>query len=93
MNDMSVGVKIAANGRMVLPVAVRRALGLKGEGKVFVRVHDGSVTLDTIEDRVRWIQEQYRKHATSHSTVDDFLRERKEEAQRDDERMAQLGFE
>ena len=87
MNDMSVGVKIAANGRMVLPVAVRRALGIEGEGKVFVHVEDGKVTLDTIEARVRWIQEQYRKHATSHSTVDDFLRERQEEAARENAKL------
>ena len=76
MNDMSVGVRVAANGRMVLPVAVRRAMGLTGDTKVVLKVKDGKVTLSSLAENVRWAQEMYRKHAKSGRTVDDFLRDR-----------------
>ena len=76
MNDMSMGIRVAANGRMVLPVAVRRAMGLTGDTKVIVDVKDGWVTLSSITENVRRAQEMYRTHATRGRTVDDFLRDR-----------------
>ena len=91
MPDISVGVKIAANGRMVLPIAVRRALGLTGEGKVTVNIEDGKVTLTSVADDVRWIQEQYRKMAKRHGTVDEFLEERREENRRREAFLDSMG--
>lgn len=83
MAQTSIGVKVAANGRMVLPVAIRRELGLVGDSKLILKVDDGKVTLHSISDGVRRAQELYRKYATKPSTVDDFLAERRAEAARE----------
>jgi antitoxin PrlF len=87
----SIGVKVAANGRLVLPVAIRKAMGIDGETKVYVSVKDGEARLKTISQNVREAQAMYRKYAKKHSTVDDFLRERKEDEMRRDEFLNSIG--
>lgn len=84
MTQLSEGVRIAANGRMVLPVGIRRALGIEGETKVVVTVEDGVAKIESLSARVRRAQELYRLHAKNPSTVDDFLAERKAEDVRRD---------
>lgn len=77
-------VRMAANGRMVLPAPVRKAMGIVGESQLFVEVENGVVRLESIHDRVRRAQALYRKHAKTHRTVDDFLADRRlDDAKRD----------
>ncbi len=84
MAQMSEGVRSAANGRMVLPVAIRRALGIEGDTKIVVTVEDGVAKIESLSAGVRRAQELYRLHAKKPSTVDDFLAERSAEAARRD---------
>lgn len=77
-------VRVAENGRMVLPRAVRDALGLQGAARLVVTVQGDEVRLTPMRHGALRAQELYRRHATRRSTVDDFLADRRREAEADD---------
>lgn len=79
------GVKVAHNGRLVLPKVVREALGMPDGGTVVFSVEDGEVKLTSLDKSIRRAQDLYRKYATKDFTVDDFIAERRAEAAREDE--------
>ncbi len=66
-------VKIAANGRMVLPKAVRDAIGIEGETELVLTIRDGQIRISTVADRVREAQELFRNAVKRDFTSDDFL--------------------
>ena len=80
---MSIDVRVAQNGRMVLPRAVRTALGMTDGGTVVVSIEGDEVMLSSIRQSVRHAQELYRQHVKSDMTSDDFIAERRAEAERD----------
>jgi bifunctional DNA-binding transcriptional regulator/antitoxin component of YhaV-PrlF toxin-antitoxin module len=79
-----INARIASNGRMVLPKAAREALGVTGAGVIALTVDGDEVKLTTMASRIKYAQELYRKHAKGDYSVDDFLRERREEAAQDE---------
>jgi antitoxin PrlF len=83
--QLSKAVRIAANGRMVLPVGIRRALGIEGETRLVVTVDEGVAKIESVAARVKRAQELYRLHAKNPRTVDEFLADRKRENARRDE--------
>jgi len=76
----SIDVKVASNGRMILPASVRKAMGLHGDAKVILTVEDDQVRLSPIGHGVSRAQALYREHAKQARTTDDFLTDRKTEA-------------
>ena len=80
---MSIDVRVAQNGRMVLPRAVRKALGMTDGGTVVVSIEGDEVTLSSIRHSVRHVQELYRQHVQNDMTSDDFIAERRAEPERD----------
>jgi antitoxin component of MazEF toxin-antitoxin module len=68
---------------MVLPRAVRNALGMTDGGTVVVSIEGDEVTLSSIRHSVRHVQELYRQHVQNDMTSDDFVAERRAEAERD----------
>ncbi|WP_343057001.1 AbrB/MazE/SpoVT family DNA-binding domain-containing protein [Sphingomonas xinjiangensis] len=48
MSMRSIDVKVASNGRMILPASVRKAMGLHGDAKVTLTVEDDQVRLSPI---------------------------------------------
>ena len=66
-------VKIAANGRMVLPKSMRDAVGITGEAELVLTIEDGQIRISTFADRVREAQEIFRKSVKRPFTSDDFL--------------------
>lgn len=80
---MSIDVRVAQNGRMVLPRAVRKALGMTDGGTVVVSIEGDEVMLSSIRHSVRHAQELYRQHVKNDMTSDDFIAERRAEAERD----------
>lgn len=76
----SMDVKVASNGRMVLPALVRKAMGLHGDAKVILTVEDDQVRLSPIGYGVSRAQALYQEHAKQTRTVDDFLSDRNVEA-------------
>ena len=80
MATQSIDVKVASNGRMILPASVRKAMGLHGDAKVILTVEDDQVRLSPIGHGVSRAQALYREHAQQARTIDDFLSDRKVEA-------------
>jgi AbrB family looped-hinge helix DNA binding protein len=80
MATQTMDIKIARNGRMILPASVRKAMGLHGDAKVILTVEDDQVRLSPISRGVSRAQALYRAHACQARTTDDFLRDRKAEA-------------
>lgn len=83
MRARTFDVKVATNGRMVLPSSVRAALGLVGESRVTLTLDNGSVSLQPMAHHVLRAQELYRQHVNTGRSVDDFLEERQAEESRD----------
>lgn len=84
-------VRVAENGRLILPLAVRQAMGLRGEGKLILTVEGDEVRLTPVRHGVRRAQELYRRHAAQARTVDDFLADRAEEVAREEARLRSGG--
>ena len=78
-------IRIAKNGRMVLPRSARNALGVTGAGVVVLSIDGDDVKLSSMRQSIKRAQDLYRQHATNDLSVDDFLAERRAEAARDNE--------
>lgn len=78
-----INARIAENGRMVLPKAARKALGVTGAWVVALVVDGDEVKLTSLASRIKHAQELYRLHVKNDYSSDDFLEERREEAERD----------
>jgi len=78
-------IRIAKNGRMVLPRSARNALGVTGAGVVVLSIDGDDVKLSSMRKSIKRAQDLYRQHATNDLSVDDFLAERRAEAARDDD--------
>jgi bifunctional DNA-binding transcriptional regulator/antitoxin component of YhaV-PrlF toxin-antitoxin module len=80
-----IDIRIAKNGRMVLPRSARNALGVTGAGVVVLSIDGDNVKLTSMRQSIKRAQDLYRQHATNDLSVDGFLAERRAEAARDDE--------
>jgi AbrB family looped-hinge helix DNA binding protein len=79
---MGVQVKVAANGRIVLPADVRKQLGLEGGGTLMLSVDEFGVTLTTFQQRIAKAQALYKEYSKGkpQTSVDDFIAEKRAEA-------------
>ncbi len=84
MATQTIDVKVASNGRMILPLEVRRAMGITGEAKVILTVVDDEVRLTPMGHGVSRAQALYRQHAKAARTTEDFLADRKAEVAADE---------
>ena len=85
-------VKVSSNGRLSLPVEVRRQLGLeKGGDLVLSREEDGAVTLMTAEVAVLRVQRLARELLGDKvPTVDEFIAHKREQAALEERKMQRL---
>lgn len=82
MQEM-IDVRVATNGRMVLPRSVRNALGVTGAGVVVLSVDGDEVKLSSMRQSINRAQALYRANVTNDQSSDDFLEERRIEAEQD----------
>lgn len=69
------------NGRVLLPAAIRRSLGLRQGSELFVSLNDdGRVVLITPTNAWTRVQALFEAAAPPRSVVDELLEERREEA-------------
>ncbi|HEV2071127.1 MAG TPA: AbrB/MazE/SpoVT family DNA-binding domain-containing protein [Acidimicrobiales bacterium] len=79
-------VTIGPQGRLVIPAAMRRHLGLEPGSVVIVRLEgDAALRLERQEATLDRLRARYAKAAGGASVVDELLAERREEAHRDTE--------
>ena len=81
-----INVRLAPNGRMVLPKAARAALGVTGAGVVSLSVEGDEVKLTSLASNVKRAQALYREQVKNGTSSDDFLEERRREAARENAR-------
>ncbi|WP_299654417.1 AbrB/MazE/SpoVT family DNA-binding domain-containing protein [uncultured Jannaschia sp.] len=80
-------VRIASNGRLILPRQAREAMGLSGDTKVSLEIEGDMVRLSPLSHRVRRAREMYRDAITAPRTTEDFLRDRRAEADLEEDRV------
>jgi len=79
-----VTVKLAENGRLVIPAKQRKQLGLENGGTLVARVVDGDLVLRPVAKVLAEIQARLRPYlANSEFTVERFIAEKHEEAARE----------
>ncbi|MBB5717030.1 AbrB/MazE/SpoVT family DNA-binding domain-containing protein [Sphingomonas aerophila] len=83
MATQSMDIKVASNGRMILPSSVRKAMGLHGDAKVILTIENDQVRLSPIGHGVSRAKALYREHAKHARTTDQFLSDRADEAAQD----------
>ena len=78
---MTLQVNITSNGRMSLPIGIRKRLGLEGGGSMLVEETPDGVILRTVEQAVtkaQAIAKRYSQHPDA--SVDAFLAARRAES-------------
>lgn len=79
----AVDIRVAPNGRMVLPKAARKALGVDGAGVVALSVDGDEVKLTSMASSIRRAQALYRSNVKNDLPSEALLKERRDEAFRD----------
>lgn len=78
---------INVSGRLMIPVALRKELGIKPGERLFMEVVDGVLRVQTHLSVIRKIQEEFRKHHPikpgEMPMSDQLIAERREEARRE----------
>jgi AbrB family looped-hinge helix DNA binding protein len=80
---MARSLRIGAQGRLVLPSAMRRALGIKQGDELTARIDGGRIVLEPRGELLRRMQDELRGSRGKHSLVDELIAERRCEAPRE----------
>ena len=76
--------RLNANGRIVIPVAIREKMGIKPGDAVFMTLEDGVLRMESHMSRIRRIQEEFKPFAKPGVLAsDELIAERREEARRE----------
>jgi len=79
-----VRLRINENGRVVIPAAFRKELGIKSGDEVILRLDDGELRITTMKQRIERAQRHARQYVKPGvSLVDELIAERREEAKRE----------
>jgi bifunctional DNA-binding transcriptional regulator/antitoxin component of YhaV-PrlF toxin-antitoxin module len=79
-----VWAQVGTDGRVVIPAPYRQILGIEGGGHIFMVLEDGEVRLIGRDGAIARAQALVAKYVQDESTsVDSFLAERRQEAQRE----------
>lgn len=72
---------MAENGRLVVPLDMRRAMGLDKGGRVILRLEDGRLIMETVDTAVTRVQALARQFGTPGSSLaDELIADRRREA-------------
>ena len=80
-------MKVSEGGRVVIPAAIRRSLDLNEGDTVVWDMHNGEVQLSTRKkqlEKARALFQQSTPPGTQPNLVQDFLKERRNETERDE---------
>lgn len=84
MDNLKMRTKVAEGGRIVIPAKIREALDIRIGENVTLEVTDNELRISTSREALRRLQKLVRQHVPpGRSIVDEFLRERREEAKKD----------
>ncbi|MBA2425884.1 MAG: AbrB/MazE/SpoVT family DNA-binding domain-containing protein [Actinobacteria bacterium] len=80
---MAHSLRIGAQGRLVLPSAMRRELGIEPGDQLAARIDGRRIVLELRRDLLREMQEELRGARGKRSLVDELIAERRDEAARE----------
>jgi AbrB family looped-hinge helix DNA binding protein len=76
--------RVNENGRVVIPAAYRKALGIKAGDKVILRMEDDELRITTMKRRIERAQRRIRQYVKPGvSLADELIAERREAAKRE----------
>jgi AbrB family looped-hinge helix DNA binding protein len=82
--EREVRLKVNENGRVVIPAAYRKHLGINPGDEVILRLEDDEVRITTIRARIKRAQRHARRYVKPGvSLVDELIAERREAAKRE----------
>jgi AbrB family looped-hinge helix DNA binding protein len=77
-------IKVNENGRVVIPAAFRKALGIDAGGEVILSIDDDGLRITTMKHSIERAQRHARKYIKPGvSLVDELIAERREAAKRE----------
>ncbi|HEV2731391.1 MAG TPA: AbrB/MazE/SpoVT family DNA-binding domain-containing protein [Terriglobales bacterium] len=77
-------LRVNENGRVVIPAAFRKALGINAGDEIVLRLEDDELRITTLKRRLERAQRLVRKHVKpGTSLVDELIAERREAAKRE----------
>jgi AbrB family looped-hinge helix DNA binding protein len=84
---VSARVSLGANGRIVIPAAMREALGVKTGDSITLEVEDGVLRIESFRRRLAKIQDEIiQLVGPNRSLADELIDERREEARKEQEK-------
>lgn len=79
--DAETRLRVNENGRVVIPAAFRKALGINIGDEVLLRIEDEELRITTLKRRLERARRVVRKHVKpGTSLVDELIAERRESA-------------
>ncbi len=71
-------VSIAKNGRLVIPMAIRKAAGLAEGGHVVVRLRKGLIKIEPVHLALKRARGTVRRYAKDRDLAEELIRERRQ---------------
>ena len=85
MNGLTIRTKIGEGGRVVIPAPIRRAIGVEVGDHVTLSVNNNTVQITTSKEALKRLQALVRqKVPRGVSIVDELIRDRREEVEREE---------
>jgi AbrB family looped-hinge helix DNA binding protein len=80
--------RLSANGRLVIPAAIREAMGVGPGDALVMEAHDGVLRMESVPAMVSRIQKEFAQLIPPGvSLVDELIADRREEARREQEEV------
>ncbi|HEV3315795.1 MAG TPA: AbrB/MazE/SpoVT family DNA-binding domain-containing protein [Candidatus Angelobacter sp.] len=77
--EMETRIRVNENGRVVIPVSFRKALGINIGDEVVLRIEDNELRITTLKRRLERAQRLVRKHVKPRTSLaDELIAERRE---------------
>lgn len=80
--QLQVRIRMSEKGRVVIPAAMREALGLNPGDVLDLRLVDRELRMSTLQDRIRRVQERAKRYVKPGTLVSDELSAERREAAR-----------
>jgi AbrB family looped-hinge helix DNA binding protein len=78
---LKTSMRVNQNGRVVIPAAFRKQLGIRAGDQVVLRIEDDELRISTLQRNIKRAQRLVRKHVKpGTSLVDELIAERREAA-------------